>query len=209
MKKARTQLEVVFDYYKARPNIALKHPEVVDSVTEEYMKETGKVFRDPDRAIRTLHQQGKLIKVAQGVYKYDPDFVGIDKTLQVFTEAQKREILKRGNYKCAICGKGKKENVTLHCDHIIPMDKGGTNSIENGQVLCSQHNFLKDNFKQTETGKKMFINLLMSLNQDDRNSNVLKKFLIDILKVYEKHNINSHIEFNEDCIYSEEKDKNL
>lgn len=38
-------------------------------------KRTGMIFRDPDRAIRKLSQQGQLIKIAKGVYKYDPDFV--------------------------------------------------------------------------------------------------------------------------------------
>lgn len=205
MRKKRTQLEIVFDYYKERPNKVLRHPEVVDYVTKEYEEETGEVFRDPDRAIRTLHQKGKLIKVATGEYKYDPDFVGEDKTLQEFSATQKKEILKNGEYKCAICGKGRREGEVLHCDHIIPMDKGGTNDINNGQVLCSQHNFLKDNFKQTETGKKMFINLLNSIDGDDRESSVMKDFLIDVLKIYEKHNINSHIIFDADSIFSKEK----
>lgn len=205
MTKQRSQLEIVFDYYKKRPNVELEHAEVVDAVTKEYQNETEKVFRDPDRAIRTLYQQGKLIKVKKGVYKYDPNYSGINRTVQEFSAEQKKEILKRGDYKCAICGKGKKENEELHCDHIIPMDKGGTNDIENGQVLCSQHNFLKDNFKQTETGKRMFINLLNSLDGDDRDSEVLKNFLIDVLKVYEKHNINGHIVFDVDEIFSKEK----
>ncbi|PJB50739.1 MAG: HNH endonuclease, partial [Candidatus Brennerbacteria bacterium CG_4_9_14_3_um_filter_43_9] len=30
----------------------MKHPEVVDWVVFTYKKRTGKVFRDPDRAIR-------------------------------------------------------------------------------------------------------------------------------------------------------------
>ena len=34
--------------------------------------------------------------------------------------------------------------------------------LEIGQTLCSQHNFLKKNLKQTQTCKKMFIRILES-----------------------------------------------
>ena len=69
-------------------------------------KRTGKVFRDPDRAIRKLSQEGQLIKINKGVYKYDPDFVH-NRELEDFTPAQKEEIFKRDNYRCVICGRGK------------------------------------------------------------------------------------------------------
>lgn len=86
---------------------------------------------------------------------------------------------------------GLKEGVELHVDHIKPKDFGGKAVIENGQTLCSRHNFLKKNLKQTETGKKMFIKMLESVNHT--NDTELKAFLEDVLKVYEKHNINGHI----------------
>ncbi|GMV77255.1 MAG: hypothetical protein AMXMBFR79_03900 [Chitinophagaceae bacterium] len=38
-------------------------------------KRIGEVFRDPDRGIRKLAQQGQLIKVGKGIYRYDPDFI--------------------------------------------------------------------------------------------------------------------------------------
>lgn len=54
-----------------------------------------------------------------------------------------------------------------------------------------KHNFLKKNLKQTETGKKMFIAMLESAK--DSGETELVAFLEDVLKVYEKHNINGHI----------------
>ena len=61
-KKSKTQLSFLLDYYKDRPGIDIKHPEIVDWATNEFRKKTGKVFRDPDRGIRRLHQDGFLIK---------------------------------------------------------------------------------------------------------------------------------------------------
>ena len=43
---------------------------------------------------------------------------------------------------------GKKDGVELHIDHIKPKDFGGEATIENGQTLCAQHNFIKKNLKQ-------------------------------------------------------------
>ena len=58
-----------------------------------------------------------------------------ERNLEDFTLAQKQEILKRDSYKCVICGKGEKEGMELHVDHIKPKDKGGKAIVENGQIL--------------------------------------------------------------------------
>ncbi|MGI6596142.1 MAG: HNH endonuclease [Candidatus Ratteibacteria bacterium] len=190
-KKANLiQKDLLIEFFKKNPNRDIKHPEVVDWVVSIYKERTGKVFRDPDRAIRYLAQSGFLIKIAKGIYRYDPD-KAYKRDIEEFTAAQKKLILKRDGYKCVICGRGKKDGVDLHIDHIKPKDLGGEATIENGQTLCSQHNFIKKNFKQTETGKKMFIRLY-ELAKSEKNEE-LKKFCTDVLETYEKHNINGHI----------------
>jgi len=190
MKTSITQKELLIEFFKNNPNRNIEHPEVVDWVTQEYKKRTGLVFRDPDRGIRKLHQSGFLIKVKKGVYRYEPELEQY-KELEDFTEKQKSEILKRDGYKCVICGKGIKDGVELHVDHIKPKDLGGKATIENGQTLCSQHNFLKKNLKQTETGKKMFIRLYELAKKE--NNQKLIEFTSQILEVYEANDINGHI----------------
>jgi len=178
------------EFFKKNPNRDIPHPEIVDWVTEEYKKKTGKVFRDPDRGIRKLHQMGYLIKVKKGVYRYEPKLVKT-RVLEDFTPKLKRAILKRDNYRCVICGRGKREGVELHVDHIKPKDLGGKATFDNGQTLCSRCNFLKKNLKQTETGKRLFIRLHELAKKEGEKS--LVDFCEEILKVYEKHNINGHI----------------
>lgn len=92
-----------------------------------------------------------------------------------------------------MCGKGQEDDIEIHADHIKPKDLGGEATLINGQTLCSAHNFLKKNFKQTETGKKMFIRLydLSKVNGDKK----LLKFCSEILEVFEKNGINGHIEW--------------
>jgi hypothetical protein len=184
------QANLIMEYFKKNPGREIKHPEIVDWAVEEYKKRTGKVFRDPDRAIRKLSQQGHLIKVGKGIYKYDPDFIN-NRKLEDFTPAQKEEIFKRDNYKCVICGKGRNNGVEIHVDHIKPKELGGRAEIENGQTLCAQHNFQKKYYQQTETGKRMFIRLYELAKKN--NDKEVMKFCEDILKVYDKNDINGHI----------------
>lgn len=187
-----SQIELIKEFFIHNPLRDIPHKEAVAWLLSEYQKRTGNVFADPDRGIRSLAQKGFLIKVAKGVYRYDPDSVQ-NRDLEDFTTTQKKEILKRDNYRCVICGKGEQEGVELHVDHIKPKDLGGEATLENGQTLCGQHNYFKKNFKQTETGKKMFIRLYdLAKSQQDE---ALQKFCAEILEVFEKNGINGHIEW--------------
>ncbi len=192
MKSQINQSELIMEYFKSNPNRDIAHPEIVDWVVEEYKKRTGDVFRDPDRGIRKLAQNGYLIKISKGVYRYEPDNIVI-RELEDFTTEQKHQILKRDGYKCVICGRGIADGVELHVDHIKPKDLGGKATIENGQTLCAQHNYRKKNYKQTETGKKMFIRLYeLAKSIGDKDT---EDFCRDILEVFDSHNMNGHIDW--------------
>jgi hypothetical protein len=186
----QSQMNLLMEYFKKNSKKDIHHPEIVDWATKEWSKRTGKVFRDPDRGIRKLSQEGFLIKVAKGIYRYDPEFVQ-KKELEDFTEAQKQEIMKRDNYHCVICGRGVENGVELQVDHIRPKDQGGKATIDNGETLCAQHNFQKKNYKQTESGKKFFIHLYEAAKSN--NDKQLEDFCRQILEVYEKNNVNGHI----------------
>ena len=189
-KNEIVQSELLMEFFKKNPKRNISHPEIVDWATTEYLKRAGKVFRDPDRGIRKLHQEGYLQKIGKGIYRYDPKHIEI-RDLEEFTLTVKEVIFKRDDYKCIMCGRGKKEGFELHADHIKSKDFGGEATLENGQTLCSQHNFLKKNLNQTETGKKLFIRLYELAKKENNQS--LVKFCAEILEVFEKNNINGHI----------------
>jgi len=186
----KTISDLVIEYFRNHPNEELKHGYVVDWVTEQWLKNHNKPPRDPWRAIRQLHQNGKLIKIKKGVYKYDPDYIN---KIEIWNFSPKviKAILERDQYCCIVCGRGKKDGVELVADHIKPRDKGGTNNIENGQTLCTEHNLIKKNYSQTEAGKKYFIKMYEKAitNNDDR----MIKFCRNIFDVYDKFEINGHI----------------
>ena len=75
---------------------------------------------------------------------YDPDREE-KRELQYFDKKTKDIVLKRDNYRCIECGRGISDGVLLEVDHIIPISKGGTNSIENAQTLCVSCNNKKRN----------------------------------------------------------------
>jgi 5-methylcytosine-specific restriction endonuclease McrA len=190
-KQRKTIRELIQEYFQQHPNTDLPHGPVVDWVTEQWRLQGNETPpRDPWRMIRRLHQEGWLIKVRKGVYRYDPEAAG-KVELDDFTPEQKQAILERDQYRCVICGKGRADGVELHVDHIRPRHLGGRSEIENGQTLCAQCNFRKKVYRQTETGKRMFIRLLQLAEKEGDQKMV--EFCREVLSVYERHGVNDHI----------------
>ena len=192
--KRPTQKEFIYSYYRKRPGQTIMHAEVVDWATAAYLEKYKEPIRDPDRMIRLLRQEGRLIKDGKGRYRYEP---GLEdgRELTPFSAAQKQAIFERDGYRCVICGAGSNEGHELHADHVKPVDRGGESTIENGQTLCETHNNRKKNLGQTETGKLMFIRLLEAARSSGDHE--LAAFLVDVLRTYEAHGINSHIVWRE------------
>jgi len=191
-KDTVSQEQILKEFFLRNPKKSIPHCDSVKECLKEYKKRTGNVFADPDRGIRKLHQNGFLIKESKGVYRYDPDFVE-QRKLEDFTPKIKKKIFERDGHKCVVCGKGKAEGVEIQADHILPKDKGGKATLENGQTLCSRHNFLKKNFDQTEFAKRIFIRL-HNISKSDNNKELLD-FSVDVLKMFEKYGIDDHIKW--------------
>lgn len=182
--------DLVMEYFKKHSKKDLPHGPVVDWVEEQYLKLYGKKPRDTWRQIRKFHQEGLLIKVRKGVYRYDPDHAKkVD--LYDFSPDVKEAIFTRDNYKCVFCGRGRKDGVEICADHKTPKDKGGDNSIENGQTLCMEHNLMKKNYSQTEAGKKFFIDMYrQAVTMNDRR---MIDFCKCVFECYDIHEVNGHI----------------
>ncbi len=182
--------DLIMEYFLKYPNEDLPHGPVVDWVEERYIKLYGRKPRDTWRQIRKFHQEGKLIKVKKGIYRYEPDYI---KEIELFDFPPdvKEKIFKRDNYQCVVCRRGIKEGVEICVDHIKPKDKGGTNTLDNGQTLCMEHNLMKKNYSQTEAGKRYFIKMykLAVTNKDKRIINFCKC----VFECYDRHKINGHI----------------
>jgi hypothetical protein len=181
---------LVMEYFKKHPKEDLSHGPVVDWVEEQYLKIYGKKPRDTWRQIRKFHQEGILIKVKKGVYRYDPTHVNKVELFD-FPPGVKEKIFKRDNYRCVVCYRGRDDGVEICVDHKVPKDKGGDNSIDNGQTLCMEHNLMKKNYSQTAAGKKFFINIY----EDAVKNNDVKmvNFCKEVFDIYDKYKVNGHI----------------
>lgn len=182
---------LILEYFHKHPKKDLSHGPVVDYVEEQYLKLYGQKPRDTWRQIRRLYQEGILVKVKKGVYRYDPDYVQC-KELYEFSPEVKEEIFKRDGYRCVVCGRGREDGVEIHADHKIPLEKDGTNTAQNGQTLCSEHNLFKKTYSQTEFGKRFLIRLYSDAVK--RNDTRMVEFCKGIFDVYDKYRINTHIE---------------
>ena len=118
-KRKKTIEDLIMEYFQKHPKQDLKHGPVVDYVEDQYIKLYGRKPRDPWRQIRRLYQEGILIQVRKGVYRYDPDYVYY-RELYEFPPEVKEEIFKRDDYKCVICGRGRADGVEIHADHKKP-----------------------------------------------------------------------------------------
>jgi len=188
--KDKSIRDLILEYFKNHPKEDLPHAPVVDWVEEQSLKMGKGKPRDTWRAIRKLHQDGILIKVKKGVYRYDPDYVVSNELFDFDTET-KQKVLARDGYRCVVCGRGKEDGVELTVDHKIPKDKGGDNSIDNGQTLCMEHNLLKKNYSRTEAGKRYFIQLYEDAKRIGDQK--MMKFCREIFDVYDANEIDVHI----------------
>ena len=205
-EKKISQIEFVRSYFLQRPMEIISHVKAKADLEAAYLTVMGKRLEDSDRAIRKLHGDGFLEKIAKGQYMYNPETSG-KKEFDEFTQSEKNEILKRDGFKCVVCGLGRENGLDLHIDHIKPRSLGGQGTVENGQVLCAPHNFIKKNLSQTETGKKGFIRLLelIRTTPDDPIASQLEVFLLEVLAVYEKHGINGHIRWDGNSVPKEKE----
>jgi len=189
-ERRKTIEDLVKEFFMNHPKQDLEHGPVVDWVEEQYVKLYGRKPRDPWRTIRRLYQEGWLIKVRKGVYRYDPDLAH-QKQLADFPPDVKKAIFERDGYRCVVCGRGPADGVEIHADHIIPLSRGGDNSVENGQTLCSEHNLLKKRYSQTEFGKRFLRKLYeKAVKEGDER---MKQFCKRIFDVYNEFGVNSHI----------------
>ncbi len=188
---AESQRELILRYMYAHPRQDLEMGPIVDWVTDIWLTNHKEPPRDIWRAIRKLHQEGILIKVKKGIYKFDPDAVK-EAELWDFTPEVKRQALVRDHYACVVCGRTENDGVELTIDHRKPKDLGGDNSLDNAQTLCTQHNLLKKNYNATTAGKRYFV--LMYEEAIKNNDLKMVAFCKAVFDIYDEYEMNGHID---------------
>lgn len=181
------QAGIAFEYFLERPGKRVHHDDVVPWIIGMYQTRFGKACKDPDRAIRKLHDMGLLQKIEKGIYSFDLEQV-VNNELFDFDEATKKAVKDRDGWKCVVCGKGLADGVELQVDHIRPRSKGGDGSLDNGQTLCGSHNYRKNKLDQISMGADVFRRLKKAaeknVESDPDEAKRVIEFCSKVLDVY-------------------------
>lgn len=88
----------------------------------------------------------EFIKYSNGELKIEKEAT-TRKVRKNINNSLRYDIMKRDNFKCQYCGASpaKDSDVELQIDHIIPVSKGGDNSIDNLKTICNHCNIGKLN----------------------------------------------------------------
>ena len=182
------QAGIAFEYFLERPDVNVQHDDVVPWIEGMCHRRLGTNCKDPDRAIRKLHDMGLLIKVGKGIYRFEPNAIA-SHILEDFDESMKEAVKKRDSWRCVVCGLGEKDGVELQVDHITPRSKGGQATIDNAQTLCGSHNYRKNKLGQLEFGAEMFRRLrknAKAVSDAYADSDAVIKFCDEVLELYKK-----------------------
>lgn len=181
---------IILSFFKRNPTKWYTYEDLEKTAYKECEKIKGRKIKDPNTQVRDASREGYLLKKKVGqvaYYKLNPN--PNIKTPSHFSEKVKKEILKRDNYSCVYCGMGINNGVKIEIDHIVSKQKGGSNTIDNGQVLCEAHNQMKKNKTQFEALHK----LLFKINKNaikNKNSKIIDftKYLLDGWTIYNIEN---------------------
>ena len=108
--------------------------------SEALEEEVSALMKDKDEV-------GKL----DGIYEYVFDHDKRHLNLRKFSDYQKSVMYERQKGICPMCKGTKNENKKwdfseMDGDHVVPWSKGGKTTLENGQMLCREHNLQKSDF---------------------------------------------------------------
>ena len=75
------------------------------------------------------------------------------------------DIFNRDNFTCFYCGKNPQEHkISLDVDHIIPLSKGGNNSIDNLVTSCHECNSCKNDKMLSDDKLEKFLGIISERN---------------------------------------------
>ncbi len=102
-------------------------------------------------------------------------------------------VLFRDSSACVICGKQHSDGVHIYVRGLIAKEDGGQPTVENGITLCDEHLYWRLGWAATPSFQSLFQCVLaVALKQGDSH---MTGFCTDILDVYEKYGIYTHIEW--------------
>ena len=136
-------------------NIQLAYSQLIREKQKAIIKNTSKINSDLIFKIDKYKNENETIIefIENAILKSLPKEVLSREELKEINRRRKISdttryaVLERAGFKCQCCGSKplKNNDVILHIDHIIPHSLGGSNNVDNLQVLCDKCNLSKQN----------------------------------------------------------------
>lgn len=126
-------------------------------IEQAYRRGYDQGFKQAQIMLGQKLEPKKLIEKEKEIYKWrmsklllgstppgQSEPFGIRISIRSSIPAGKRfNIFKRDNYRCKICGRSADDGITLHIDHITPVNGEGSDDETNLQTLCEECNLGK------------------------------------------------------------------
>ena len=136
-------------------NIQLVYSQLIREKQKAIIKNTSKINSDLISKIDKYKNENETIIefIENAILKSLPKEVLSREELKEINRRRKISdttryaVLERAGFKCQCCGSKplKNNDVILHIDHIIPHSLGGSDNVDNLQVLCDKCNLSKQN----------------------------------------------------------------
>lgn len=158
--------------------------DVTSKASTLYKKRTGKDYKElTGRHLRTLRERGLIVSTDKGVFKFTGEYS--NSKSNPFSKKIIDEIIRKDKYTCQQCGLTKKAGALLTADHILPQDKGGQATLDNGMCLCTSCQNRKNKLGVYDYGKKVHQKSLKKCKKEGLSEEV--KFHEEILEVFERY----------------------
>ena len=138
-----------------RENIQLVYSQLIREKQKAIIKNTSKINSDLIFKIDKYKNENETIIefIENAILKSLPkealsreELKEINRRKKI-SDTTRYAVLERAGFKCQCCGSKplKNNDVILHIDHIIPHSLGGSDNVDNLQVLCDKCNLSKQN----------------------------------------------------------------
>ena len=138
-----------------RDNVQAKYKQLINEKQKTIIENTSNINDDLICKINKYKSESETVIefIENAILKSLPKEVLTQEELKEINrrrnikDTTRYSVLERAGFKCQCCGSKplKNNDVVLHIDHIIPHSLGGSDSIDNLQVLCDKCNLSKQN----------------------------------------------------------------
>ena len=146
LAKDQSQIDYYTEITKIMPGKVLRKHKVVDYSEGNFKMDLSKLTREEkDILIETCDK-----KIAEYEEKYGKKiWKHRARNSRVISGSIRYKVLTRAKHRCELCGINAEEKA-LDVDHIVPINKGGPNVLENMQALCYTCNSQKSDKDDTD-----------------------------------------------------------